>query len=255
MTLYQQRLAQPGKPELVLLHGWGMNADVWQPLLDSLSEHYALTLFDLPGLGRSADAPQPYSFDAVAEQLLAAAPEKGHWLGWSLGGTFAAAVANRAPERVQSLTLIASNPCFVQRDDWPCAMTDEIFTGFQQSLEANAVKTLTRFLMLQTQGGNAAREILRQLKAGLSVGEPSALPESLALLAEDQRALIRNLNCPLLTIWGENDQLVPVTAAQAVMTLQPAQQSLVVEGAGHLPFLSDGEQVINALTAFTGQHG
>jgi len=227
---------------------------VWQPLLDSLSEHYALTLFDLPGLGRSADAPQPYSFDAVAEQLLAEAPQQAHWLGWSLGGTVAAAVASRAPERVQSLTLIASTPCFVQREDWQCAMTDEIFTGFQQSLDANAAKTLTRFIMLQTQGGSAAREILRQLKAGLSVGEPSALPESLALLAEDQRELIRNLSCPLLTIWGENDQLVPVAAVEAVKALRPDQQSLVVEGAGHLPFLSDSEQVINSLTAFTGQN-
>ncbi|MCV6590198.1 MAG: pimeloyl-ACP methyl ester esterase BioH [Marinobacterium sp.] len=252
MTLYQQRLAQPGKPELVLLHGWGMNADVWQPLLDLLQLHYSLTLFDLPGLGRSQQVPTPYSIETIADQLLAGAPEQAHWLGWSLGGTVAAAVANRAPQRVQSLTLIASNPCFVQRDDWPSAMSSEIFTGFQHSLDVNTAKTLTRFIMLQTQGGNAARDILRQLKAIPAVAEPTALPESLALLAQDQRQLIRNLSCPLLTIWGENDQLVPVAAADAVCALLPGQQSLVVEGAGHLPFLSDTEQVLNTLIRFTG---
>lgn len=254
MTLYQQRLAQPGKPELVLLHGWGMNAEVWQPLLDSLTAHYSVTLFDLPGLGRSDATAAPCSFAAMADSLLVQAPEKAHWLGWSLGGTVAAAVANHAPERVQSLTLIASNPCFVQRDDWTCAMTEETFSGFQQSLQANAAKTLTRFIMLQTQGGNGAREILRQLKAGLSVGEPAALPEALALLAEDQRALIRQLSQPLLTIWGENDQLVPVAAAEAMKVLQPAQQSRVVEGAGHLPFLSDTELFLATLLEFTGSH-
>jgi len=252
MSLYQQRVAQTGKPELVLLHGWGMNAEVWQPVLEPLSRHFSLTLFDLPGLGRSSERPQSYSFEAVAERLLQDAPEQAHWLGWSLGGTVATAAAVKAPERVLSLTTVASNPCFVQRDDWSNAMTDEVFTGFQLALQENAAKTLSRFIMLQTQGGSAAREILRTLKGLLKVGEPSALAESLALLAEDQRSMLADVQCPLLTVWGEQDQLVPVATADLLKALKPEQQSLVVAGAGHLPFLSDTEQFVKTLCDFIG---
>ncbi len=251
MSLYQQRLAQPGKPELVLLHGWGMNAEVWLPLLEPLSQHYSLTLFDLPGLGRSAAVAGECSASALATSLLAAAPEQAHWLGWSLGGNIAAAAAVQAPQRVLSLTTVASNPCFVQRPDWPAAMSEDTFTGFQQLLASQPAKTLSRFIMLQTQGGTAAREILRQLKALLNIAEPAALADTLALLAQDQRALLAQLRCPLLTLWGEQDSLVPQAAVQATLALQPQQQSRVYRGAGHLPFLSDQDAFIADLHAFT----
>lgn len=251
MSLYQQRLAQPGKPELVLLHGWGMNADVWQPLLEPLSQHYSLTLFDLPGLGRSAPLAQGCTVSAMAETLLAQAPEQAHWLGWSLGGNIATAVAVQAPQRVLSLTTVASNPCFVQRDDWPTAMSEETFTGFQQLLATEPAKTLSRFIMLQTQGGSAARDILRQLKTLLKVAQPAALADTLALLALDQREALAQVGCPLLTLWGEQDQLGPQAAAQATLALLPQQQSRVYSGAGHLPFLSDAEAFIAELCAFT----
>ena len=36
-----------------LLHGWGLNAEVWQSIIPRLSAHYRLHLLDLPGYGRS----------------------------------------------------------------------------------------------------------------------------------------------------------------------------------------------------------
>ncbi|MBY4678530.1 pimeloyl-ACP methyl ester esterase BioH [Marinobacterium arenosum] len=255
MSLYRQTFAEPGKPELVLLHGWGMHSDVWQPLIEPLRQHFSLTLFDLPGLGRSTTCPQPYTLEALADSLLAEAPAQAHWLGWSLGGSVATAVAAKAPQRVLSLTTLASNPCFVQRADWPWAMTREIFDGFQQSLADNPTKTLNRFVMLQTQGADAGREILRSLKGLLALypeQPPVALADSLALLVDDRRALLSDVQCPMLALWGERDQLVPAEIAEAMAQLKPDLQQQVYDGAGHLPFLSHSAQFVDQLCRFTG---
>lgn len=255
MKLYQQSFPQQGKPALVLLHGWGMHADVWQPALESLQQHFSVYLYDLPGLGRSNGLTSEYSFAALADAVLQEAPDKAHWLGWSLGGTVALAAAVNAPERVLSLVTVASNPCFVQRDDWLSAMSSDVFSEFQSSLAEDSQKTLTRFIMLQTQGALLGRETLRSLKKQLALYKtqlPVALAETLALLAQDQRALVSQIRCPMLAMWGELDQLVPVSIQSQLKRLNPAIEQQVFESAGHLPFYSHTDQFVARLCQFVG---
>ncbi|PIE24903.1 MAG: pimeloyl-[acyl-carrier protein] methyl ester esterase [Neptuniibacter caesariensis] len=249
MNLYSEKLANPGKPDLVLLHGWGMNSTIWQGLVNVLSDDYSLTLIDLPGLGRSVDYPEPYTAAAVVELLAEHAPQKAIWLGWSMGGQLAVQFASRFPDRVEKLVTVASNPCFVRRTDWPCAMDEATYSAFVNSLQTNVPKTLMRFAMLQTQGAEGGRETLKQLKAALQVAQPSAPLVSLGLLRDDARPMLQNLNMPLLQLFGEKDLLVPVAAAQACTEIT-GQNTIVYPGAGHLPFISHQARFVSDLQTF-----
>ena len=51
MTSLYWHTCGEGKRDLVLLHGWGLNAEVWQSIIPRLSAHYRLHLVDLPGYG------------------------------------------------------------------------------------------------------------------------------------------------------------------------------------------------------------
>ncbi|MDA6076661.1 alpha/beta fold hydrolase [Edwardsiella anguillarum] len=73
-----------GKRDLVLLHGWGLNAEVWRCIVPQLSAQFRLHLVDLPGYGRSG-GDTPYSLAEMTQRVLAQAPERALWLGWSLG--------------------------------------------------------------------------------------------------------------------------------------------------------------------------
>ena len=42
-------------PNLVLLHGWAFNSDVFQALVIKYKKDYRITVIDLPGHGRSPD--------------------------------------------------------------------------------------------------------------------------------------------------------------------------------------------------------
>lgn len=242
MTLYRHTLG--AGPPLVLLHGWGMNAAVWEPLLGGLGEQFAVTVLELPGHGASppADACPCAPLEDWAERCLAVAPVKAWWLGWSLGGQVAMAAALRAPERVEGLSLVGSTPRFVQGADWPHAMPAATFAQFADALALDPAATLKRFLALQVRGADEARETLRRLRAELDARPPASregLAQGLEILAgTDLREALRDLRCRTHWLFGERDTLVPPAAAAAIAQLLPDAAVDIVPGAGHAPFLS-----------------
>jgi pimeloyl-ACP methyl ester carboxylesterase len=51
--LFIQTSGASGGPPIILTHGWGMDASFWKHAKHDLGDRFRLTLWDLPGLGRS----------------------------------------------------------------------------------------------------------------------------------------------------------------------------------------------------------
>ncbi len=74
-------------PDLVLLHGWGLNLRVWDGLIREMSNSFRMITVDLPGHGRSAWNPKACTPAAQAWQIHAALESVstrysllvGHW--------------------------------------------------------------------------------------------------------------------------------------------------------------------------------
>jgi pimeloyl-[acyl-carrier protein] methyl ester esterase len=248
MSLYHHRVGEG--PDLVLLHGWGMNAAVWEPLQPRLARHFRVTVLELPGHGASAPA-MAADLDEWASACLDVAPPRSHWLGWSLGGQVAIQAALAAPERVDRLTLVAATPRFVQSSDWGCAMPVDRFHLFADALGGDPNGTLMRFLGLQVTGAEHARETLKLLRSEL--GErPAASVEGLRqglelLLETDLRGPLGRLARPSHWLFGSRDTLVPPGVSERVRSLLPGAKLSLIEGAGHAPFLSHPEQSLESL--------
>jgi pimeloyl-[acyl-carrier protein] methyl ester esterase len=244
-------LVGSGAP-LVLLHGWAMHSGVFAPLIERLSEHHSLHLVDLPGHGHSPERGD-IDLSGAATRILDAVPP-APWLGWSLGGLIALQAAVAAPQRVQSLVAIASSPRFVRGEDWPQAVSSEIFQQFADELGRDYRGTLERFLSLEAIGSEHGREVLKTLRACVfERGEPaqSALLQGLEMLGTlDLRSDLAMLKQPSLWLAGRRDRLVPPAAMRAAAALNSQAQFHCIEGAGHAPFISHVEETVVALRAF-----
>ncbi len=248
MSLYHDR--KGSGPELVLLHGWGMNAAVWEPLLPALSAEFAVTVIELPGHGES---PKAIAADLSewARRCLGVAPARAHWVGWSLGGQVALRAALDAPARIGGLSLIATTPRFVRAADWSSAMPLESFHAFADALAEDANATVLRFLGLQVKGAEHATETLRMLRDELKQ-RPAASRDGLAqgleiLSHSDLRGELANLGCPSHWLFGARDTLVPRAVRQRIAELLPAARTIEIDGAGHAPFLSHPQACLDAL--------
>ncbi len=253
MSLY--RYSRGYGPDLVLLHGWGMNAAVWEPIAAGLSERFRLTIIELPGHGGSAPAKEADLSEWVGH-CLAAAPASARWLGWSLGGQVALAVALADPQRVTGLSLVATTPRFVQAPDWPCAMAVETFEQFAAALHDAPDATLARFLALQVKGAEHGRETLRMLRDELQQ-RPSPSEAGLAqgldlLLRNDLRAGLGGLACRSQWLFGSRDTLVPAALQARLRAYLPDADIEQIAGAGHAPFLSHPYACLEALMRTAG---
>ncbi|MEW9897241.1 pimeloyl-ACP methyl ester esterase BioH [Chitinivorax sp. PXF-14] len=251
MSLHIETLGRG--PNLVMLHGWAMHGGIWHGVAEALAEHFCVHLVDLPGHGLSP-AVEPYSLDAIAERVAGEFPLPVHVLGWSLGGAVALRWALSHPSAVDKLVLVASSPCFAQREDWPTAMQHEVLGRFAQELQADYEGTLKRFIALQALGGQASREVLKALQARLferGRPDPVVMRQGLDILRDvDLRPELQHLDPPTLLIYGERDGLTPAPVGRWLASRLPDAELEMLKDSAHAPFISHPERFVERVCQF-----
>ncbi len=276
-----------GRPNLVLIHGWGLGNAAWQPLLPVLAQRFRVQLFTCPGYGMpehrmdkqppdahiheaheqtafkpahcrtpidglsSAPSATMPSFIQTAQLLVNSLPDNGIVCGWSLGSLLALQAASMAPQRIKKLILIGATPSFTQRTDWSPAQPPALLDTFSDAITQDAAGALQRFIALLNQGDTQARLIGRTMIKQLLAAQLPATTTMLAGLGwlrdADVREQIAPIAIPTLLIHGENDQLMPLPAAQWLNEKLPDSRLEVFPGAAHAPFLNDPERFAKSI--------
>jgi len=228
--------------DIVLLHGWGVNGAVFEPLKQALSQ-YRAHYVDLPGFGDSPMIEGDINdwATALSQQL----PNNAIWLGWSLGGLVATQIALRFPDKIKALITVASSPCFMAQtteipQPWP-GIASEVLGQFSTQLHQNLPKTVERFLAIQAMGSETAKADILKIKS-LVLAKPlpceASLQQGLDMLAEvDLRDQLPNITRPWLRVWGKLDGLVPRRAIN-MLTKNANMEDVILAKASHAPFIS-----------------
>jgi len=252
VNLFTQTCGQGA--DVVLLHGWGMNGDVWDGILPVLNNQFRTTIVDLPGHGRSIDSLADYSLKNIAGTLAEVLPQESTIVGWSLGGMVATQFTLDFPQRVNKLALVASAPQFVRNDSWPTGTDTIVLDGFADGLKQNYQQTIKRFIAIQAMGSDHAREEQRTLRERAfrhGNPQPAALEGGLNILRhENLRPRLAEIQCPTLLIAGEHDALFRREAAEKTQSMIGGSEISIIAGAGHAPFLSHPDDFLDALLSF-----
>ena len=245
------------KPNLVLIHGWGLNAAVWQPLLPKLEQVFTLYPLSIPGYGDHIDHHHSDDIDTLAKTLLDQAPPNAIWCGWSLGGMAAMAAASLSPDRIHSMVLLCTTPKFVLSEDWAAGTEFAHFQAFSDDLSAHYKKGLKRFLLLQAGSLNDARNTAKKALGAIETyPSPSAktLTAGLTILREtDLRARAKTLTPPCTVIAGKRDRVVSPKASQYLADMLP-NGSFHALNSGHAPMLSHPDELAAILVNHASQH-
>lgn len=253
MTLH---IASRGSgPDLALLHGWGMNAAVWNELTAMLEKNFRVHCVDLPGHGASSTC-KPYTLDALSDRLAAALPQCVMVCGWSFGGQVALNWARRKPEQVERLVLIATTPRFICGAGWEYGVAASMLDDMVRNLAADCHATLRNFLTLQAHGDDYAHAVLRQLREWIpNPGAPdvAALEAGLRILKEtDLRDSLPRTEQPVLLLHGKCDTIVPLAAGAYLQRALPRAVIEVFAGASHVPFIAQPRRAARHITEFCG---
>ena len=241
------------KPCLALVHGWGMNARVFDELAVLLAAAFEVRALDLPGHGGRDDA-AGNTLRGWADELVQQLPDNTILLGWSLGGQVAMRAALDHPHKIARLVLLASTPKFVATEDWPHGMAPADLQDFGAALLADQQATLLRFLSLQTRGMPGQKTLLQRLRQTLQAAPPASA-EALAggpamLRATQLRAGVPPLAPPVLVLHGALDTLTPPAAGAWLAEALPRARHIAFCRAAHAPHLSHADEVAAAIGRF-----
>jgi malonyl-CoA O-methyltransferase len=212
---------------IVLIHGWGCDASVWQSLMPFLNKYADIITLDIR-----------YSYknvDTYCEAIVKHLPAACILCGWSLGGMLAMRLAGLYPLKIKGLITLATNLKFVADKHWPHAMEADVFDEFFEAFALEPKKTLRRFALLQVKDDADSKKQLAYLKRHSTSDE--TLPTGLNYLSsiDNTKILSTDVVCPTLLFFGEKDTLVPLSAANKITQLVSAHQEVVIiSGKGHV---------------------
>lgn len=211
------------KPTLILVPGLLCDTDLWTHQLDHLADVADCRVADVTG----AD-----SMDALAQGLLATAPDRFALAGLSMGGYVAQAVMRLAPGRVERIALL---------DTAARADTPEQTTRRRQLLEMSRIgrfRGVTDRLLpiLIHEGRLADAALTARVKAMAErIGPEAFFRQQTAIMNRpDNRAGLARWNLPALVLCGREDALTPLALHEEMAGLIPGAKLAVVEECGHL---------------------
>ena len=110
-TFYYE-LVGKGQP-IILIAGYTCDYSTWQLMMEQLSNHFQVLVFDNRGIGQTTDTNEPLSAELMAEDVIALSEQlhldKPHIVGQSMGGTIAQTIAAKFPDKINKLCLLTTS--------------------------------------------------------------------------------------------------------------------------------------------------
>lgn len=232
-------------PVLVLLHGSNASLQTWEPWVNRLQSKYRIISLDQIGHGLTGPNPTgDYGVKAFVATLDEALEKLGvtHFAlaGNSMGGAVAWNYALAHPEKVDALILIdAAGAPLAKTSRQPIGFRVARLPGIRRLAEFVTPRSLVEKSLRQTIHNQSViddRMIDRYWELLLYPGNRRATGVRFATpWAPADPAKLANLHMPVMLMWGQEDQLIPVAAARWFVKAMPQSQQIVYRGIGHVP--------------------
>jgi len=241
-------------PVLLLLHGLGASLHTWEPWALALDSGYRVVRFDFPGHGLSA-ADTDYS-DARTIRLVEALLDtlgvaKATVIGNSMGGRIAWRFAAAHPARVEKLVLMAPDGFASPGFEYDTPADVPAVLGMMRWVLPRPMLTANLAPAYADRAQLADSVVSRYYDLMLAPGNREALFARMRqTMLTDPVPFLRTITAPTLLVWGERDQMIPVSNAQDYLKVMPRARLVTLRALGHLPFEEAPARALVPVRAF-----
>ena len=221
---------------LLLLPGMMCDARLFGPQITAL------------GASREVRVPPIHAREttaALAADVLASAPERFALAGLSMGGIVAMEIMAQAPERVERLALLDTNP-LAEAPEMRARRGPQIAAAEAGRLRSVMRDEMKPNYLFDGPGKQAVLDLCMAM--AMDLGPAAFVRQSKALRDRpDRQDTLRGLRIPVLLLCGRDDRLCPVARHDLMQALIPEARLHIVEQAAHLPTLEQPRETTAAL--------
>ncbi len=250
--------AGAGDP-VMLIHGLGMSTASWRANIGPLSRAHRVLAVDLPGHGYSEMPRERYSLEFgvrfMDAFLDAVGVESASLVGESMGGLVALNYALDRPRRVARLVLVDSGGLGRELAFFLRVLSVPLLGEALIDPGLRGTRALLRLIMHRSNWRLITDDLVRDVAAArIRPGNKRALLAALRTGASlrgqkpefNLAPRLSRLQVPLLTVWGAQDGVIPVSHAYRAHQAAPGSRLRVFDQCGHWPQMEKAEQ-FNAL--------
>ena len=230
---------------LVLVHGGESDRTQFATLRTRLGAGIRAISYDQRDSGITVNPPVPYTLEVLADDLVAVLDavglRKAHLLGTSFGGALAQHAALRHPQRVASLTLVATTPSFAITG----AVTDELLDMSHE----DRVKAAPDYFFTPVGQSEQRTRPARTLTA--RTPEQSARRHD-AARRHEVRDRLGEITAPTLIVHGTDDRLATYAGAVLMAQQIPNAELRSIEGGRHGIAVEFADEIARWVREFLG---
>lgn len=241
----------PDAAPVVLLNAFPLDRQQWEPLIAVLGDRVRgdLITFDMPGIGEMPLTDEEPGLDLIADAAVLAMREatgadSAVWIGCSMGGYVALAVAQRWPDAVAGIGLVCTKSA--ADSDEASAKRLKIADSVDGA-DGHPDPQGAANGMVGTQGPEreelvewVAANIARQRGDGIAWGQRAMAARP------DRTEVLREVDAPVVVVIGGSDGIVDRGEADA-MAEAAGVAPVVLDGVGHLAALEAPAVTADAL--------
>jgi 3-oxoadipate enol-lactonase len=245
-----------GAPWVTMSNSLATTHRMWDTQMDAFTKQYRVLRYDKRGHGETEVAPGPYSFDLLADDVLALLDAlqitRTHFVGLSMGGMTGMTMAVRKPSVLRTLVLCDTTSKDPLEDPalWQQRI-DAVRTA--KSMEALVESTLARFLTPDTvKTRPEVADAVRTMVRNTPIEGYIACCQAIAKLNLTDR--LPGITIPTLVVVGADDPATTVEMAKIIHQRIAGSELVILKDAAHLSNLEQADAFNEAVLGFLARH-
>lgn len=222
---------------VILIHGVGLNKEMWGGQIVGLAPHYSVIAYDMLGHGASPRPASGTPLGGYAEQLLELLDHlqipQAIVIGFSMGGLVARAFALHHPTRLSGLVVL--NSVFNRSAEQRAGVIARTAQAAEHGPDANAEAALSRWFSREYQAANPAQ--IAAIRQTLASNDPQGYLTTYELFATQDMYRaddLASIQVPTLIATGELDPGSTPLMARELAERIPGAQVAVLDEQRHM---------------------